>query len=102
MNTFPPKTPNEIKTLTFKFANEINGANIVSSLVTCATYRGTDPSPASVLNGAAQNDSVNGQVTQSVTGGLADTDYLITVKITTATETIELAAVMQVLRAGEF
>lgn len=79
------------------FASQIgNGETISTKVVTAATYSGTDASPASIISGAAT--SSGSIVTQSLTGGVAGVQYLLTWTVTTSlSQTILITSFLTVL-----
>lgn len=77
-----PKHVSEIDDIPFAFVLG-SGETIASQTVTCSVFRGTDPTPAALLSGAAV--IVAGQVVQRVTGGVASTVYTLICTVTTST-----------------
>ncbi|MEQ1658512.1 MAG: hypothetical protein ABL896_07010 [Hylemonella sp.] len=75
---FGPIDPEEIKVVTFPFANELGGATIATATVTSATLRGVDPAGATMVQGAAVIDGTN--VKQRIKGMLTDVTYLLKAK----------------------
>jgi hypothetical protein len=98
---FPEKDPEEILTLTFDFSADLAGETINGApVVSVAAYSGTDAAPGDVLNGAAQLDGTSTKVLQSVKAGLADVDYRVKVKVTTAGgRTLAMARILPVRNA---
>ncbi len=73
--TLPTLTIGETKNLTFPFSVEAAGKTISSASVAASTYSGVDPSPSSLLSGAATFSGLH--VTPKVTGGIAGATYLL-------------------------
>lgn len=97
--TFDAKYPEENVTLTFDFSPALAalGAGVVLSSITSVSVQpygvdgnlGTDPAPASLLNGAASLGNVTGQpantaVLQPVRGGKGGVSYLFSVLAVTS------------------
>ena len=66
----------------FNFVSALSPNEIITvASVVCTVYSGNDPSPASVINGAA---GINGQqVTQSITGGITGVIYELACTVNT-------------------
>lgn len=77
MKFFDPKTPDERRTLTFDFTDDLPSGVTVDSVaaISVTAFRGIDVSPSSILYGSP--DLSGAQVFQSVQGGLSDVDYLV-------------------------
>lgn len=73
----PTKTPGESVLQAFDFASYIPvGATLASAVTTCSVYRGTDPSPSSVISGTS---AVSGtKASQTLAAGLDGVIYLVT------------------------
>lgn len=85
-STFDLKYPEENVTLTFDFTAGMTGVQTLSSItsVSVAPYAvdgnlGTDPAPASLLNGAAALDGTAKMVLQPVKGGKPGVSYVFSV-----------------------
>lgn len=76
-----PKHVTEVDDIPFEFALAL-GETILSQTVTCTVFRGTDASPASLLNGLPSVAA--NLVVQRVQGGVADTVYLLLCRVTTS------------------
>ncbi len=73
--------PDEKRVITFDFSADLDLGETLSGTIvaTVTTVMGSDPSPASVLNGAAIFGPGQLSVLVPVKGGQADTDYAIKV-----------------------
>jgi hypothetical protein len=86
MLKFPNKLPAYKTVLIFDFANQLTLGNLLTGItsLTVTVASGVDPSPSSILNGAAALDSTNTMVLQPVAGGIPGVCYLFDVQVTTA------------------
>lgn len=84
---FSPKTPTEKVTLAFNFATigVMGGTEAISSQgVDVSTFKGTDPTPASLLNGAPYIDPDHPQrIFQKIKDGVDGNVYHITAWVQT-------------------
>jgi hypothetical protein len=79
---FAPKLLNDVKTYTFDFSSLLGlGESISTATCTSVVYSGTDPSPSSLINGAAVVNSP--LVSQSLTGGTLGVIYEVACIATT-------------------
>jgi hypothetical protein len=92
MQLFPVKDPGESVVLTFNMASNLpTGVTLTGTPTVVATVlEGTDPSPSSILNGAASLDSTSTMVNQPVTGGLSGVLYELKATALTTQATIVL------------
>lgn len=79
----PPKSPDEIISVTFPFLSQVPaGETISSATVTCAVYSGTDASPSSMISGS---DTITGtNVIQKITGGVEGVIYYLVCEANTS------------------
>lgn len=99
-DTFPAKFVSEKVTLTFDFEDAL-GTRTIATVggVTPTVVRGTDASPAAILNGSATPFGGT-KVLQPVRDGVADTDYLLRCSIAASDGAVlELDAILPVLAA---
>lgn len=100
MHNFSNKSPNERVTLTFDFAELLNGDAITSIAgVTVAVTRGTDAAAAAMLIGQPVMASDAQSVLQSIEAGVDGVSYRVTCKVNTASEILELAGSLRVRSA---
>jgi len=84
ITVFAPKHVDTTIFLTFDFLSALESGETISGFdVECEVTSGTDPSPSSMLNGAATVSGV--QVRQSVQDGEVGVIYLFRCTITTST-----------------
>ena len=81
--TLNPKLVGESRNYSFPFGALLAlNETISTASVTASVYSGTDPSAASIINGAA---SISGQsVTQNITAGVVGVLYELKAQITTS------------------
>lgn len=92
---FDPKNPSATELFTVDFARQMPDVATISAALACqaVVMEGTDPTPASILSGAA---TFNGtKVSQWVTGGVDGVRYRLTFRCTltsgqTLAETVDL------------
>jgi len=96
--------PAEKVVLTFDFSGGLDTGETLtgSASPTVAMQLGTDPTPASVLNGSAAFDASRKKVLVPVQGGLPDCDYAIKVVVPTsnAQKTLALVAILPIRAAS--
>lgn len=94
------KDPAEWVVLTFDFSKGLaNGETLAGTIVTTVSVAlGIDPSPSSILNGAASFDATNTKVLVPVKLGLNGCDYLVKVvsPTTNAQKVLSLSAIAPV------
>ncbi len=80
-----PKYVSELKPLTLDFSLLLATGDTITGVptLTVSVLQGNDPSPGSLLSGAASISASGVQVIQSLTGGVAATQYLIACQVTT-------------------
>lgn len=94
---FQPKKPAEVFFAQFDFISKLTfGETILTKVVTCTVWSGVDPSPSSMISGAAfHSGSV---VQQLIQGGVPGVTYYLLCTITTSsTQTLQLAGFLVVL-----
>jgi hypothetical protein len=81
MKTFDDKDSAEKVVLTFDFSADLDVGETLNGAigVTVSVARGSDATPANILNGAAAYDITSTKVLQGVQGGSAGCGYLIKV-----------------------
>lgn len=98
MKQFSVKRPAETVTLNFRYTKDLaSGETLLpgTMVVTAATWKGTDPSPAAILQGVPA--VVGDRVLQQVTGGLDRVQYLVVAQVTTsAGNTLQLEGILPV------
>jgi hypothetical protein len=94
-----PKYSNEQVVVPFDFISRLGPTETISTkVVTCVVYSGTDPSPSSMISGAASHSGTI--VSQLVIGGVAGVIYELHCTITTSLgQTLILSAYLAVLPA---
>jgi len=102
MQQFDVKDPSESVMLTFNFAPDLpTGTQLFGTpSVNVSVIQGSDPSPASILNGRAGFDSTQTQVVVPVFGGVSGTFYEVQVSCATNNSNLvlSLAGIMPVSR----
>ncbi len=91
------KLAGDIQNATFDFTSSLAATETISTQVcTASVYSGSDPSPGSLIAGAA---TASGNiVTQKILGGVVGVIYEISCKITTSTgQTLQLVGYLPVL-----
>lgn len=79
---FNAKAVGELMPYVVNFSDRLQfGENINGAAVNVTVFSGTDPSPASMLSGAATYDAL-GNVTQNITGGIAGVIYNVVFIVT--------------------
>lgn len=93
-----PKDVAEVDVITFDFTLMLNPSEtIASSTTTSEVYAGTDASPSGLLLGSGQTQGFT--VLQQIQAGTVGAEYLIRCTIiTSATRTLVLSALLQVIR----
>ncbi len=91
------KLSGDILNATFDFTSSLGATETISTQACTATvYSGTDPSPGSLIAGAAT--ASGNVVTQKILGGVVGVIYEIACKITTSTgQTLQLVGYLPVL-----
>lgn len=78
---WPPKTPAEVLTATFDFADEMDsGETIEATEVECQTVSGIDPAPGLVLYGPHTVDAQ--KILQPFSGGISGVTYTLRCTVT--------------------
>jgi len=92
-----PKQLGETQTYHFDFISRLATNETISSQSVAATvYSGVDPSPSSIISGAATASGTI--VSQNITGGVAGTIYkLVCTAITSAGQTLQLVGYLPTL-----
>lgn len=82
-DSWQPKQASATKSYIFDFISDLSvGETISGATVTATVWSGTDPSPSSIISGAA---SISGtQVSQKLTAGVAGNIYAVTCTATTS------------------
>jgi hypothetical protein len=82
----------------FDFISSLQpGETISTQVVTASVYSGLDPSPASIISGAASVESTT-QVWQLITGGVVGVIYKLLCTVTTSLgQTLQQAAFLAVI-----
>ena len=79
---FDAKAVQELQPYTVNFSDRLQfGESINGASVSITVFAGTDPSPSSMISGAATYDTL-GNVTQVLTGGIAGVVYNVTYIVT--------------------
>lgn len=79
---FDSKAVGETQPYIVNFSDRLQfGEGINGAVVTASVFSGTDPSPSSIISGAATYDTA-GNVTQQLTGGIAGVIYNIVYIVT--------------------
>lgn len=92
-----PKFTGEIRNQTFDFISSLATAETISTqVVTCTVYSGVDPSPSSVIMGAATASGTI--VTQKIGGGVAGVVYELRCTVTTSVgQTLQLTGYLAIV-----
>ena len=86
-----PKDPEEIKTIKFSFARELQGATIASiTSVTPSVVAGADPTPAAVALGSPVVSGTD--VLQRMQGGVSGTTYKWRAKVLDSNGNVHVSA----------
>lgn len=97
----PAKTDNEVLFAKFPFQSQLAvNETISSATVTAAVYSGTDPSPGSIISGAATiiSEYVATTVQQKLTGGVEGVIYILTcIAISSLAQTLSMTAYLAVV-----
>lgn len=98
--TIPSKTTGETIPVVFNFQGKLQyGESLNGNSVTCVLYSGTDPSPSSMISGAATMTATT--VTQSITGGIAGNLYtLVCVATSTGSHNYSMECRIAVITPG--
>lgn len=79
---FPPKAVGETQPYTINFSDRLQfGEAINGASVALSVFSGTDPTPSGLLSGVASFDAA-GNVTQTLTAGLAGVIYNVVFIVT--------------------
>lgn len=94
---FPPKSTYETLDLTFSFLSDLASGETISGASSTATvYSGTDATPSSLIDGAAQVGSQS--VVQTIIGGVAGVTYEISCfALTSAGQSLQISGYLTVL-----
>lgn len=82
MYQFTPKRPNEQEVFGFDFTPQLStGESISTATVTASVISGSDPSPQSIVSGAAVISK--GKVSQKIIGGVDGEIYKLVCQVST-------------------
>ena len=96
---FPPKKPGETALEPFDFSSQLAAGETISTAgVTVSVWSGTDPSPGSLVSGAASIAA--GVVSQAIQGGVSGVIYTLLCQVTTSLgQTLNMSGFLAVLGA---